>query len=307
MRWLALAALLVLTGCSTYSPGVDPDLDASLDADAPVPTSSIFTLTPLPTPPQPPPSGQLVADLRQSSRDGALDRFEVWIDNDTAASVTPTAVTYVDGRYRTPLPGSRLREIPSQSERGFPIHQPDRPACGAAAGTPTLTVSYAGSEVTIPVADDTDVAGRYADSRCLELAVDRVARLSWSDEVPSSGEPGAVGTLTLQVRPTGRPGPTLTIDSIRGTPVLNSAEGDWTPGLTVTGTSDPVDLPLPLKPTRCDAHAFSESGGATAFALNVHLDGKPGQLILRMSTAGAAHAIEFGKDSCGSLTSISSG
>lgn len=297
-----LAAGLCLAGCT------DSQDTPSAAPGSPSTSGSIFTLTPVPMPPTPPPTGELHADLRQSSRDGALDRFEVWVDNDTAAPIRPTRIRYDDGRYRTALPATRLREIPSQSERGYPIHQPGRPACGSAAEHGSVIVDYRSQgvehTVTVPVDDETDVAGRYADSRCLELAVSKVATLSWADAVPSSGQKGAVGTLTLQLRPTGVAGQSLTIDSIRGTPVLNSAEGDWTPDLTITGTSPPQDLPLPLKPTRCDAHAFSESGGATAFAINLHLDGKAGQIILRMSTAGAANAIEFGKDSCGTLTTL---
>lgn len=322
---LALVAALLLAaaaGCSDVDetpsaapPGSPPSVgatDSALDSPAapsstawPSAASSIYTLTPLPVPPTPPPSGELRAELRQSSRDSAADRFEVWVDNDTDATIRPVRITYRDPRYRTSLPATRLREVPSQSERGFQIHQPDRPACGSTATSGSVTVTYRTGgqtrETTIPVEDEAEVAGRYAASRCVELAVARVAELSWADDVPSSGEAGAVGTLTLQIRPTGRPGPTLSIDSIRGTPVLNSAEGDWVPDLTVRGTDAPQDVPLPVKPTRCDAHAFAESGGATAFAINLHVDGEPGQIILRMSPTGAAQAIDFGVSSCGSL------
>jgi hypothetical protein len=35
--------------------------------------------------------------------------------------------------------------------------------------------------------------------------------------------------------------------------------------------------------------------------VNLHLDGEPGQIVLRMSTAGAANAIAFAEASCGDL------
>ena len=50
-----------------------------------------------------PPTGRLVADLRQSSRDAALGRMEVWIGNDTARDLTPTRITYTDPRFRRPV------------------------------------------------------------------------------------------------------------------------------------------------------------------------------------------------------------
>lgn len=297
---LLLAAALLLTACQG---------DGGSGAASPEPTAptrSIRTLTPIPLPPPPPPTGRLKADMRQSSRDAAAGRMEVWIDNDTAHQIRPHRVVYADPRYRTTLRGTRLRPIPSQSERGFPIYLPTTPACGHPAGHGTVTVTYGDRTRTLRVADSTDVAGRYATARCLELAVARVADLHWADRVPWDGKEGSNSTLTLVVTPTGRPGPALRIDSVTGTPVLSPVGADvWRPGVTVHGTDPPQRIELPLKPTRCDAHAFAESGGATAFLIGLHLGGRAGQVTLRMSTAGAAHAIAYAKNSCGQLLTVS--
>lgn len=295
-----LAAVLLLGGCSGD--------DTPSSTTTPSPSRSIRTLTPLPVPTEPPPSGRLRADMRQSSRDAAAGRMEVWIDNDTAAQIRPTRITYADPRYRAILPGTRLRPIPSQSERGFPLYLPRRPACDHPTGTGTVTVTYGGTTRTLRVADSTDVAGRYAGSRCLELAIARVARLSWADDVPSAGGVGDPGTLTLVVAPTGRPGPALTLDTVSGTPVLSPVGSDvWRPAVTVHGTDPARRIELPVKPTRCDAHAFAESGGATAFKIGLHLGGEPGQITLRMSLAGAKNAIDYARRSCGTLTTMEDG
>ena len=58
-------------------------------------------------------------------------------------------------------------------------------------------------------------------------------------------------------------------------------------------------IALPVRPARCDDHVFMESAGATAFLVSLHLDGRPGSLVVRMSPAGAAAAISFARDSCG--------
>jgi hypothetical protein len=296
----ALAAAALASACSTGS--------TDTNVGAPEPSPSISTLTPIPLPPPPPPTGKLRADMRQSSRDAAAGRMEVWIDNDTDAEIRPRRIVYSDPRFRTALPGTRLRPIPSQSERGFPIYLPSRPTCERPHARGTVTVTYGDTTRTVPVADETDVAGRYAAARCLELAVARVADLRWSDRVPWDGEEGSDSTLTLLVTPTGRPGPTLRIDTISGTPVLSPAGSDvWRPRLVVRGTDEPQEVPLPLKPTRCDAHAFAESGGATAFKIGLTLDGEPGQITLRMTTAGAANAIAFARASCGMLETVDGG
>jgi hypothetical protein len=305
MRWAGLVlAALVLAGCSSSDPG-----DAGPEA-SPSPSRSIRTLSPLPMPTEPPPTGRLLADMRQSSRDAAAGRMEVWINNDTAAEIAPTRITYRDPRYRTALPGSRLegRSIPSQSERGFPLYLPRHPACDHPRGTGTVTVEYGEKSTTIPVEDSTDVAGRYSTARCLELAIGRVADLSWDDEVPFSGKAGDPGTLTLVVQPTGDPGAALVIDTVSGTPILTPVDTDvWRPDATVRGTDAPSRIELPVKPNRCDHHAFLESGGATAFKIGLHLDGKPGQITLRMSVPGAKNAIDFAKASCGDLDTVSGG
>jgi hypothetical protein len=246
--------------------------------------------------------------MRQSSRDAAAGRMEVWVDNDTAGEIMPSRIVYRDARYRTTLPGTRLRAIPSQSERGFPLYLPARPACDHPTGRGTVTITYGHTVRTIPVADSTNVAGRYTTARCLEIAIAQVADLSWDAEVPWDGKKGSPGTLTLVVRPTGRPGPTLTIDTVSGTPVLAPVGTDvWKPGVTIEGTDQPRRIDLPIKPNRCDDHAFLESGGATAFKIGLHLDGKPGQITLRMSIPGAANALDFARGSCGSLSTVSGG
>jgi hypothetical protein len=295
----AVAAALLLASCS--------DDGGTTSAPEPSPSRSIRTLTALPVPTEPPPTGRLHADMRQSSRDAAAGRMEVWIDNDTAAEVRPTRITYADPRYRATLTGTRLRSIPSQSERGFPLYLPPRPACDHPAGSGTITLSYAGGTTrTLRVADETDVAGRYTRARCLEIAIADVATLAWSDDVPDAEEQGDTSTLTLLVTPTGRPGATLTLDTVSGTPVLSPVDADvWRPEATIHGTDRPSEIELPLKPTRCDAHAFAESGGATAFKIGVHLDGRPGQITLRMSVPGAAQAISYAKDACGDLLTMS--
>jgi len=313
---LALSLALSLALCLVLASGCQDDDRPGPGASgpAPSPTSSLFTLTPVPLPSKPPPSGKLIADIQQSSRDGAANRFQVWVDNDTDTLITPTRVTYTDDRFETPLPATRLRDIPSQSRRGFPIYQPERPACDRTATGGTVTVDYTVDgeprTETVPVEDEAEVIQRVTSARCLELSIEQVAHLRWADEVSASGDggKGSVGTMTLVVDTTGRPGPTLVIDSIAGNPVLSPGErGVFDAHLTITGDQPPQRIPVPVKPTRCDAHAFGESGSFAAFAFNVHVDGEAGQFVLRMGQTAAANAIDYAKASCGFLTSIGGG
>jgi hypothetical protein len=303
-----LPLLAVLAACG----GNDDHDGGAAPAAKPSPSK---TITMIQLPPPPPPSGTLKAHILQASHDGFRNQFEIWIDNDTLEKITPTRLTYRDDRFRAPLPGTRLRYIPSQATYGFPFLLPDRPACdhSASGGDPTLTVDYkvlgTPKRVTIPVEDEADVITKNTSAICLEHAVDKIVHLSWDDQVTASGDggKGSVGTMTLVVDTTGRPGSTLVIDSIVGNPVLSPGEhGVYDANLTITGDQPSQRVPVPLRPTRCDAHAFGESGNFNAFAFNVHLDGQPGQFTLRLDPTGSANAIDFAKASCGFLTTISS-
>jgi hypothetical protein len=307
------AALALLAAAVSGCGGDDQPGDPSAGPQ-PSPTTSLFTLTPVPLPPKPPPTGKLIADIEQSSRDGAAHRFEVWINNDTDSTITPTKVTYRDERFQGPLDATRLRDIPSQARRGFQILEPDRPACESRATSGNVTVDYTVNgepkSQTVPVDDEAEVVGRIASSTCLEQSISKVAELSWADEVTASGDggKGSVGTMTLVVDTTGQPGPTLVIDTIVGNPVLSPGErGVFDAHLTITGDQPSQRIAVPVKPTRCDAHAFGESGSFAAFAMNVHVDGKAGQFVLRMGQTAALNAINYAKASCGFLTSIGGG
>jgi hypothetical protein len=289
---LACAAL-VLAGCGGgSSPSAEPD-----------PSPSISTLTPLPMPDMGPPAGELVADLRQASRDAALNRFQVWIGNGLRHEINPTSIRYVDTRFRAPIPGQRLRPNPSDGERGYPLALPARPRCDVGPGVApgSVAMAFDGRQVRIPVEDEADVVARYVASRCLELAASQVAELSFADQVPveGSGE-GSTGTLVLVARPTGRAGKVLTIETVGGTPVL-TAQGSsvWRPRVRVRGDGPVQRIGLPVVPNRCDDHAFLEAGGATAFIVHLRLGHDSGDLVIRMSDEGARNAIRFARDSCG--------
>lgn len=294
MRWMrpaaaaSVMALTLTTSCSAERPAAPP-------AASPSPS----TLAPLPG--MGPPPGEIVADLRQSSRDAALSEFQVWVGNGLPRDVTPTSIAYVDPRFRSPIPGQRLRLIPSGSERGYPLALPRRPDCGDSGTRGEVTMTYGDREVTVPATDEADVVARYVATRCFELAVSEVATLSFADEVPVDrpGE-GSVGRLILEVRPSGRGDGVLTVDTVGGTPLLTAPGAPvWRPGLTVRADGEMERIQLPMVPARCDSHVFLESGGATAFRVKLHLNGEPGELVVRMSPAGATAAIDFAIESCG--------
>ena len=113
----------------------------------------------------------------------------------------------------------------------------------------------------------------------------------------------AVAMFRLGARPTGAKG-TFTIDTVGGTPLFTSADGDfWTVGQQVDGQGDPVTVELPAIPARCDAHAFGSATGGTTFFVNLTIGRGAGareaQIRLPMSPAVTAETFAYAAEACG--------
>ena len=296
-RYVAgLALALALTACSSGgdSRGLDK-LDQPSAATSTSP-SAPFTLAPPSTTPL---SGELSAYLGQSSRDVALDRFQVWIRNGLDQTVRPRRVVYHDDLLSRSEQAGRLRPIPSGSYRGYTLDLIE-PRCHAKGTRPAVvTVDYGTDEVTIPVEDETHVTGRWAEERCAELAIDRVAALEWTGvRVEGSGKK-AIGLFQLTATPTGKGG-SFTLDTVTGTPLYTSAEGDaFEVHQKVTGTGAPVTMELRARPARCDIHAFGAASGGTTFFVNVTIGGEPAQIRLAMSPEVTDQTFAYAGEVCG--------
>lgn len=274
---LALLGASVLGGCS--------GTDAEPPAAAPVPA----------------PGPALAAELRQSSLDVARGQMQVWVENRTGGPLLPTSVRYLDARLDRPLAGERLREVPDGARFGFVLPLPQRPSCGPATevrGDQEVRVRAAGGRWSVPVDDATDVLGRHLAVRCLERAVAAAVELRWLEVRPA--DDGRTATMVLQVRPTGRPGHVVAVDTVSGTPLLGAARAaHWSPGVRVRSDGAVVRLALQAQAARCDDHVFMEGGGSTAFRVGLRLDGEPGQLLVRMDDRVSGDAVAFARESCG--------
>jgi hypothetical protein len=258
----------------------------------------VKTLTMLPAP-EKTLSGELTAELQQSSRDVALGRFQVWITNGLHEEIRPRRIVYRDALLSRPVEGERLRSIPSGSYRGYPLELIE-PTCGGEEAGATVTVFYGGDSVEIPVDDETQVVGRWSEERCAERAIERVAELEWSPGMRIEGSGAdAVALFRLTAHPTGRDG-SFTIDTVTGTPLYTSADGDfWTVDELVTGTGPDRTVELPAQPARCDIHAFGSATGGTTFFVNVTIDGEPAQVRIAMGPEVTDEAFSYAAEVCG--------
>ena len=163
-----------------------------------------------------------------------------------------------------------------------------------------LTLRPEVESVEIPVDDETQVVGRWSKERCAERAIERVAALEWSPGMRIEGSGAdAVALFRLTAHPTGRDG-SFTIDTVTGTPLYTSADGDfWTVDEKVTGTGPDTTVELPAQPARCDIHAFGSATGGTTFFVNVTIDGEPAQVRIAMSPEVTDEAFSYAAEVCG--------
>ena len=216
--------------------------------------------------------------------------------------IKPRRIVYQDALLTRPVLGGRLRPIPSGAYRGYTLDLVE-PVCGQTPGKATVTVTYDDDVETFPVDDETGVVERWADERCDEIAVERIADLEWTSgiEVQGSGS-DAVALFRLTATPTGRAGGgALTVDTVGGTPLFTSADGDfWTVGQRVRSDGPVVTMELPAQPARCDSHAFGAATGGTTFFVNITIgQSRPAQIRLAMSPEVTAEAFEYAAEVCG--------
>jgi len=295
----ALLTCVALAGCSSADSGPGDGTGAADPTSAP--SSPTKTLTMLPAPERTL-SGTLTAELQQSSRDVALGRFQVWITNGLPRDIKPRRIVYKDSLLTRPVPGGRLRPIPSGAYRGYTLDLIE-PVCGQKPGKATVTVTYDDQVETFPVDDETGVVERWADERCDEIAIERIADLEWTSgiEVQGTGS-DAVALFRLTATPTGRAGGgAFTVDTVGGTPLFTSADGDfWTVGQRVRSDGPAVTMELPAQPARCDSHSFGAATGGTTFFVNITIgQSRPAQIRLAMSPEVTAEAFEYASEVCG--------
>ena len=156
-----------------------------------------------------------------------------------------------------PCSGERLRPIPSGSYRGYPLELIE-PTCGGEEAGATVTVTYGGESVEIPVDDETQVVGRWSKERCAERAIERIARAGVvaGHRIEGSGA-DAVALFRLTATPDRAargPSPSTPSAAPRCTRRPTATSGPS--ARRSRGTGPDVTVELPAQPARCDVHAL---------------------------------------------------
>jgi hypothetical protein len=257
----------------------------------------------------------LTAELSQFRDNYSRQIIEIQLTNTSGAAVSVLAAT-----LQSPLFGSDIRwtsagagtELPPGQTKSLPARlpaascpaQPDaRPGAAVevrvaeAAGAPATTL-------TAPAADPFGVLARNNAEMCVAQAAAAVAGFRFSPDLRLSAD-GRTAVLRLVINPRKAAGaiaggPTLTINSIGGTTLLEEdRSAPWPHGLRVDAAGPVLELPLGIRPARCDPHAVAEDKVGTLIPLRITVGGREGVLKIGAGALLRGRIYDFVTSACG--------
>jgi len=242
-------------------------------------------------------AGPITVEVNQSRDQYGKQAIQLQFTNTTNNPLTVTAArlhsSLFDGDILWQRPGDGL-DLPPGQPKSVPAPLPAA-ACGASQSTSTeaagagATVEYTApgkeaTEETTDAADPFGVLSRNAAELCIATEAAAVATMALDPglEVAPDGQT-AVVHLVITPAPPGGAAQSLTIDSIDETTLLaQSPSAPWPRNVNV-GT-EKQDLPLTIRPARCDPHAVAEDKVGTLLPLRIKLGERPGLIKVPAST-----------------------
>lgn len=227
----------------------------------------------------------LAASVKQGRLDIAARRLVVHLDNDGARAVTIARVEFDSPTLAEPLVRTKPVDLAPGAgiDLRFDLAEAD---CGAGPDAEegarvVLAVEASAGERTVELvpADPFGTLPRIHDDECFAARVAEVATLSLVEPLRVTGtgaEQRAVIEIAVDPRsgasdPADASGAGLTIERVLGTTLLAAEEtgGDWPVDRPVSVDDAPFTLELPVRPSRCDAHAIADDKRGTIMRLEI--------------------------------------
>ncbi|MGR0318239.1 hypothetical protein [Agromyces sp. ZXT2-3] len=164
------------------------------------------------------------------------------------------------------------------------------------------TADGAEHEGTLAPEDPFGTMQRIADADCLAESVAAVAAIELPERLRTTG----TGTdqrawIDVTVAPVASGDGTLEIDGVSATTLIGNEDGqDWPLGIEVAAGGAPVDVPLAVRPARCDAHALADDKRGTILPFTVATgDGRAGRLEIASGPELKADLYAYYAERCG--------
>ncbi|WP_420179490.1 hypothetical protein [Paenarthrobacter sp. TA1.8] len=252
----------------------------------------------------------ITVEVNQSRDQYGKQAIEIQLTNTTDAPLTVTSA-----RLHSPLfegdiswqPSAGSLELPPRQPKSLPADLPPA-SCGRSEGESLeleATVGYAAPgkdpvEENTSVSDPFGVLARNAGELCIAAEAAAVATIVLDPrlEVAADGRTAVVRLIITPATP-GTDAQSLTIEAIDETTLLaQSPTAPW-PGNVLLGTAK-QELPLTIRPARCDPHAVAEDKVGTLLPLRIKVGERQGLLKIAAPDELRGRIYDFVTTSCAS-------
>ena len=230
-------------------------------------------------------------------------------------NTTDTPVTVSGARLNSPLfendiiwePTGGVLELPPRQPKSLPATLP-APHCRQSPSEPLKAIvqysepSKEPAETSVEAQDPFNVLPRNADELCLAADAAAVAAIVLDPELEVAPD-GRTAVVRLVITPASTPGESpqkLTINSIDGTTLLAESPADpWPRDIAISSGGDPKEMPLTIRPARCDPHAVAEDKVGTLLPLRISVGARDGVLKIAAPNELRGHIYDFVTSACG--------
>ncbi|MFD1240872.1 hypothetical protein [Arthrobacter ulcerisalmonis] len=252
-----------------------------------------------------PAAGPVTVTINQSRDQYSQHAVLVQLTNTTEAPITVTNVQLSSPLFPTGfgwpvnadpllLPPHQAKSRPASLPTAACNGSPDGATLSAQPLEPVAVLSLVSTASAGPVTatDPFEVLVRNHAELCLAATAAAVATISFGADldVAADGQTAVVRLLidpqhSIKPQPVAESDATLTIESLGETTLLAQvAAHPWPTGLVVRPGEPGKDLPLTIRPARCDPHAVAEDKVGTLLPLSISVDGQTG--VLKIAAGG---------------------
>lgn len=230
-------------------------------------------------------------------------------------NTTDTLLTVSGVRLTSPLfgkdiiwePTTGVLELPPRQPKSLPADLP-APHCRQSPTKPLKAVvqysepAKGPAETSVEARDPFNVLPRNSDELCLAADAASVAAIVLDPALDVAPD-GRTAVVRLVITPVSTPGQSpqkLMIKSIDGTTLLAESPADpWPRDITIASDAAMRELPVTIRPARCDPHAVAEDKVGTLLPLRISVGAREGVLKVAAPNELRGRIYDFVTAACG--------
>lgn len=252
--------------------------------------------------------GPITVEVNQSRDQYGKQAIQIQLTNTTDSPLTVTGARLQSGLFEGGISWESSEgglELPPRQPKSLPAALPAAicEASDDASTELTVRISYSAVD-TAPVEENTSasdpfgVLPRNASELCIASEAAAIATMVLDPvlEVAADGRTAVVRLVITPATPGGDT-PSLTIESFEETTLLaQSSAAPWPVNVTVGAA--PQELPLTIRPARCDPHAVAEDKVGTLLPLRIVVGDRKGLLKIAASNELRGRIYDFVTAAC---------